>query len=311
MNPLHLDGYSKTLFAISAIAISAFVLYFTELAKPRQGDRLERRWAAEPVDATAATASEPCHFVDVTEAWGVHFVHAAGAPVRDIRDVMGSGVAVEDLNGDGNLDLLFVNASTAADAHHELYLNRGHGSFDLAPGACGLSDPQFGMGCVAGDLNGDGKIDVVVTGLDETRLYLNCGNDAQGRPTFRNVAAAAGLEQQGFATAAALNDLDQDGDLDLVIVRYLGRMVSVPPSSRIHATSRLLQPRLFHAESDPSCREHRRGSRRRPGACACSPTRRWCRRRTARASVCCSPTSIWTAGRTSTLRTMCRRTSCS
>jgi hypothetical protein len=115
-----------------------------------------------------------------------------------------------------------------------------------------VSDVQMGMGCAVGDLNGDGWPDLIVTGLDDTRLYLHQGLDAAGRPTFRNVAVEAGIEQSGFATAVALNDLDGDGNLDVVIVRYLTYHEPKTPAEQMDERNEPQEfvPRNFPAEPD-------------------------------------------------------------
>ena len=70
-----------------------------------------------------------------------------------------------------------------------------------------------GSGVACGDVNGDGRVDILFAGLDSDNvLYLN-----QGHWRFEPLATS-GLELSGMAcTGVALSDLDGDGDLDAVI----------------------------------------------------------------------------------------------
>jgi len=80
----------------------------------------------------------------------------------------------------------------------------------------GLEGRYYGMGLTAGDVEGDGDLDLFVTALGPDRLYRNEG---QGR--FRDVTAEAGVGDSRFGTSAAFFDVDDDRDLDLFVCNYL------------------------------------------------------------------------------------------
>ena len=146
-------------------------------------------------------------FVDATAAAG--FAHADGK---------GLGVIFSDLDGDGRPDLYVANDMTP----NFLFHNRGDGTFEEIGLGAGvalseLGSPEAGMGVDAGDLEGDGRPDVMVTNLDlqGSAVYSN-----QGGNVFLNARYPSGLAQPsihnvGFGVAFA--DFDQDGDLDVVV----------------------------------------------------------------------------------------------
>jgi hypothetical protein len=127
---------------------------------------------------------------------------------------------IADVDGDGALDIY-----VAADAQpNVLLMNDGTGQFaDVAFRAGCSSDgegrDQASMGVAAGDVDGDGRLDLFVTNFshEPNCLYRNVASGA-GLPSFRDVTAPARLEDVGFLTlgwGAALVDFDADGDLDL------------------------------------------------------------------------------------------------
>ena len=72
------------------------------------------------------------------------------------------------------------------------------------------------MGVAVGDYDNDGYEDLYVTALGGNKLYHNNGNG-----TFTDVTDQAGVGGNGWSTSAAWVDLDNDGRLDLVVLRYL------------------------------------------------------------------------------------------
>jgi len=72
------------------------------------------------------------------------------------------------------------------------------------------------MGVAVGDYDNDGFEDLYVTAYGGNKLYHNNGNG-----TFTDVTEKAGVAGSGWSTSAAWVDLDNDGFLDLVALRYL------------------------------------------------------------------------------------------
>ena len=134
----------------------------------------------------------------------------------------GGGVGVGDFDRDGRPDLFFAGNLVSS----ELYLQREELRFEKVTEAAGLTTDRWCAGVLVGDIDGNGYEDIYLSVLhpgDErpspNLLFLNDGpSGPDSIPQFREVAAAAGVDDPGFGTQAALVDYDRDGRLDLYVL---------------------------------------------------------------------------------------------
>lgn len=154
---------------------------------------------------------------DVTAEVGLGtFRTFAGHRSSQLPEDMGAGAAWGDYDNDGDDDLFLVGAGAALNARPEnrapsrLYENVG-GRFRRVEE---FPDVRIiGMGAAWGDADGDGWIDLVITGYQTLHLYRN----VHGR--FVRDTRFPG--PPGFWSGAAWGDYDHDGDLDLYVCGYV------------------------------------------------------------------------------------------
>jgi hypothetical protein len=164
------------------------------------------------------TFTGPGWFADATADVGLDFVHDAG-PLDDsyfMPQIVGSGAALFDFDGDGLLDLLLLQNGGPDGAKNRLYRQTPDHHFQDVSAGSGLDFAGYNMGVAIGDVNNDGRPDVLITQFGGVKLFLN-----QGGGKFKDVTKEAGLDVPGWATSAAFFDFDRDGFLDLVVVRYV------------------------------------------------------------------------------------------
>lgn len=158
---------------------------------------------------------------------GIHFNNLIqendSVNVLDFENVYnGGGVGVGDFNKDGLPDLYFSGNLV----QNKLYLNKGDFVFEDVTDKAGVNgDGKWCRGVSVVDINNDGLMDVYVSAtllkdpkLREHLLYVNQGNDKEGIPHFKNLAAEYGLADTTHGTMAAFFDYDNDGDLDVYMV---------------------------------------------------------------------------------------------
>jgi hypothetical protein len=149
----------------------------------------------------------------------------AGTAVNENGSEQGSmGVTVGDYDHDGKFDLFVTNF---ADEYNTLYHNDGANSFtDLSYAAkvAAVSLPHVGWGTKFFDYDNDGWVDLFVAnghvypqlpGYRQPKLLHRNNGDG----TFTEVSAQFGtlLTENRASRGVAFGDLDNDGDVDLVI----------------------------------------------------------------------------------------------
>lgn len=172
-----------------------------ETAGLRYGEQGRYSLAVEDQSCRLSDDAPAVRFESAAEDFGLDFTHDG-----KVSPELGSGAVVFDLDGDGDDDVLLLGA--AGTPSLRWFRNDG-GKLVESTGAIGLGAvTKPTVGAVAGDLDNDGRSDLVVAG----RLFY-AGADG----LLSDVTASSGVAPGTLAAAAsiALVDLDHDGDLEI------------------------------------------------------------------------------------------------
>jgi len=133
-----------------------------------------------------------------------------------------AGAAVGDFNGDGKLDVATANggSTTYPNSGVTVSLGNGDGTFRQA-NSSPISLGQDLSAIIAGDFNGDGKLDLAVTDYGANTVFILLGN---GNGTFQPPTSIA-VGNEPYALVAG--DFNNDGKLDLAVANYGGNSITL------------------------------------------------------------------------------------
>jgi len=161
-------------------------------------------------------------FADRVAASGITFEHQvvndASTNYKAVHYDHGTGVAVGDIDGDGDSDLYFANQVGA----NSLWLNDGRGGAVDITGLAGVgAADRISVAAAFGDIDNDGDPDLFVTSVMGGNMLFE--NDGTG--DFTEISADAGVDYVGHSSGAVFFDYDNDGLLDLYVTN-VGRYTS-------------------------------------------------------------------------------------
>lgn len=183
----------------------------------------------EKSDAHQAQARAPQPndwFEDVATQVGIQAQYQSGrsASRNTILETVGGGVGLVDFDRDSYLDIYTVGGGQIDSVTGiprgvpgRLFRQFKTEEFlDVTSHARLFHAVDYSHGILAGDYDNDGFLDLFLTCYGQCQLWRNLGDG-----TFQSVTEPAGLGFSGWNTAAALADMNSDGNLDLFVAGYV------------------------------------------------------------------------------------------
>jgi len=194
--------YEQILSTDSTDLNATWLLNLAHMTLGSHPDGIDPQWLI-PMQSFQISSSVQ-RFEDVAPQLGINVMGLSG------------GVVLEDLSGDGWLDLMV--SSWGLRDQLQYFENDGQGGFRERTQAAGLTGLTGGLNLIHADYDNDGDQDVFVlrgAWLHEGHPNSLLRNNGYGR--FEDVTREAGLYSRYPTQTAAWNDFDLDGDLDLLV----------------------------------------------------------------------------------------------
>ncbi len=230
------------------IRIAALMKEFNNLDTNDLTHEIKTRYSdmgryAEVIGASPVAATYTCpmpifaqeNSLQVTLAEGTRWAKTEdlNAALVGIREKFGGAIVRFDYDSDGLPDLMLLSAIVRDNKLGDVVLhNDGNGKFTDTTATVGLLGTAS-YGAAIADFDNSGTPDVLLTGPNGIRLFANIDGKR-----FEDKTVAAGFDKiTGVCLGAVWADLDQDGDLDLLVAGYgNGRLLAfanigeAPPS---------------------------------------------------------------------------------
>lgn len=166
----------------------------------------------------------------------------------------GCGCAFLDFDSDGYQDILLVAEPVA-----RLFRNESGTAFTDVTDSAGLSRVTGAWkGCAVADYDGDGWLDILLTGYRRLALLRN-----QSGRSFQDATQTARLDRTNWGNwgaSAGFMDLDQDGDLDLAMQNYVSWNPGMIQQCKYGKLSVACPPEVHDAEHARLIRNHGDGT---------------------------------------------------
>ncbi|MFL6260128.1 MAG: FG-GAP-like repeat-containing protein [Thermoanaerobaculia bacterium] len=141
----------------------------------------------------------------------------APEPWRPTNRAQTEGGVWADLTGDGRLDLLILRDVTEnTKGPTRLLAGRGDGAFLDITSSSGLPPLESAEVALVEDFDNDGDLDLYLCQRNRFKYLLL--NDGRGH--FEDATEASGFTEVGGCDAALAGDLNGDGAMDVIILRY-------------------------------------------------------------------------------------------
>src|SRR5579883_366534 len=205
LNPINLPAADPTPAKqlIDPFKINARTLQYLEQEKNRQ-----------ETEAAKWQVFHDFQFTDRYSESGITFEHRvvddAAKNWKPAHYDHGSAVAIADVDGDGLLDIYFVNQLGG----NQLWRNLGNGKFENITATAGVGlDDKVCVGASFADIDNDGLPDLFVTTVKMGNvLFKNLGHGK-----FKDITSEAGVGYVGHSSGAVFFDFNNDGLLDLFV----------------------------------------------------------------------------------------------
>ena len=205
---------TRTLFGADAAAVKQIINPFGQTENTLRS--LEENKQRQVQAAKAWKTFHDFQFSNRYEESGIRFEHHpvddAAKDYKAVHYDHGNGLSVADVDGDGRLDIYFVNQLGGS----QLWRNLGNGKFEdvTAVAGVGLAD-KICVGASFADIDNDGLPDLFVTTVRMGNvLFKNLG-----RGKFKDLTVESGLSvrRAAHSSGAVFFDFNKDGLLDLFV----------------------------------------------------------------------------------------------